>query len=88
MSKNDEARVPRNHASRAGRLMAEARWKGTTPEQRSAIMTSIGSRGGRPRKSRRCFCGTNTMWRACARNLECCRKAGAVMLLAPFWPAA
>jgi hypothetical protein len=76
----DEARVPRNYASRAARLMAEARWKGTTPEERTAIMTAAGNQGGRPRSRKRCFCGRATMWTACNRNFDCCRKAGKITL--------
>lgn len=37
------------------KLSAEKRWKGKTPEQRSAIMRKVrkGSRKGQPKKGRR-----------------------------------
>ena len=82
MSKSNEARVPASYASRAARLMAEARWKGTTPEERVKAMTEVSHQGaGRPRSDKRCFCGTSTMWRAACRNFDCCRRAGRIILV-------
>jgi hypothetical protein len=81
MSKSDAARVPRNQATRAARLMAEARWKGVTSEERSQLMSAAGKKGGRPTSSRRCFCGATTMWTAASRNFDCCRKAGRITLV-------
>ena len=80
MSKSG-ARVPRHSASEAARRMAEARWQGTTPKERSELLTEVGKLGGRPRKARRCFCGAQTMWTAALRNFDCCRKAGKIILV-------
>lgn len=80
MSKHD-ARVPAKYAALGARLMAEARWQGTTPEERSALMSAAGKKGGRPALTgKRCFCGATTMWRACSRNFDCCRHAGKITL--------
>jgi hypothetical protein len=81
MSKSNEARVPRSYTSRAARLMAEARWKGTTPEERTAIMTEVGKQGGRPRSSnKRCFCGAKTCGAHAAATSTAAAHAGAITL--------
>lgn len=61
----------------AARLMAEKRWKGTTPEERKAYGSRIASG---PRTAKRCFCGARSMWTAANRYFDCCRKAGVITL--------
>jgi hypothetical protein len=63
-----------------GRMGARLRWKGVPPKERTRIMTEIGKQGGRPKESKRCFCGQFTMRRAASRSFDCCRKAGVLKL--------
>jgi len=59
-------------------VMAKARWKGVSAEERSRLMLaarrSPGS--GRQRSPLRCYCGANAMSRAVARLFDCCKRAG------------
>ncbi|PWT72775.1 MAG: hypothetical protein C5B60_09145 [Chloroflexi bacterium] len=61
----------------AARLMAEQRWEGTTEEERREECRRVAQA---PRADRRCFCGARSMWSAALRNLDCCRKAGVVVV--------
>lgn len=69
-----------SEASLAASAMARARWAKVKPEERSRLLTKIGKLGGRPRTKHRCYCGQNTMRRAVARNFECCKLAGVMII--------
>lgn len=61
----------------AARMMAEARWKGVTAEERSKVLTRAAKT---PRTAKRCFCGATSMINAANRYFDCCRKAGVITL--------
>lgn len=75
----------------AARMMAEARWKGVTPAERSESLRRVAQT---PRTAKRCFCGATGMITAASRYFDCCRKAGVITLNlkkaapAPLPPAA
>ena len=66
--------------SNAARTLAQARWEGKTPEERTRQLKEWCKLGGRPKSAKRCFCGQQTMRRAADRYFECCRAVGVVEL--------
>jgi len=72
-----QVQVKESSATRAGRALVKARWAGSTAEERSAAASYAAKH---TRVERRCFCGADSMWRACSRNFPCCRKAGVMVL--------
>lgn len=74
--------------SRYARELSRIRWEKDrrTPQERHEAAVARGKAGGRPMRqtppesARRCFCGADSMWRACSRNFSCCRKAGVMVL--------
>lgn len=75
---SDEEKLARAK-SRAGRLLSEMRWAGTTPEERSKFAARVAScrtpeQMGAARKDpikARCLCGLMTLARAKARCHRC-----------------
>lgn len=61
----------------AARMMAEKRWEGKTPEERTAHAQKAART---PRTAKRCFCGESSMWHAASRYFDCCRRAGVIVL--------
>ena len=61
----------------AARMMAEARWKGSTPKERTEHARRVAQT---PRTAKRCFCGSTSMVNAASRYFDCCRKAGVITL--------
>jgi hypothetical protein len=59
----------------AARMMAEARWKGVPPAERTKIARRAAQA---PRKGKRCFCGETSMIDAANRYFICCRRAGVI----------
>lgn len=66
--------------SNAARAMAQKRWANVRAKERHRLMTQWGKLGGRPKSTRRCFCGKSTMERAASRAFDCCRAAGVLQL--------
>jgi len=62
------------------KTMGQARWAGIPKKERTRIMTEIGRLGGRPKESKRCYCGAHTWERAKSRAFDCCRAAGVLKL--------
>jgi len=53
---------PAEARAAAARMLSQARWADTTPEERTAFASWVGSQGGRPRsKAKRCPCGNMTL---------------------------
>lgn len=67
---SNESAATRKAISTAAAAMGRRRWAGIQPAERTAIMTEIGSRGGRPRTSApRCPCGNMTLKLARTRGI-------------------
>lgn len=66
--------------SMTARQMAHKRWAGVPAEEHRRLLQEWGKKGGRPKSTRRCFCGAHTMERAMSRAFDCCREAGILKL--------
>ena len=76
--------MKKNNPSDAARALAQARWSGATPQERTATARHAAKA---QRTDKRCFCGASSMWRAANRYFDCCRKAGVVVLNLEARPA-
>jgi hypothetical protein len=56
--------VSKEKRSLHGSAAAKKRWSRVAPQERSRLMSELGSLGGRPRGGRRCPCGAMTLKRA------------------------
>ena len=72
----DDIAAAKEAASRAASAMAKARWIKIGAKKRSEMMHNVGIHGGRPRATKRCWCGAKAWTTAVKRNFDCCRRAG------------
>lgn len=90
MRMSDDEKLARAK-SRAGRLLSELRWAGTTPEERSKFAAQVAAHRtpeqmGAARKDlikSRCPCGEMTLARAKARRHKCAAPSAAVKKAPP-----